>query len=233
MGDTELVKARLTVQAVLLLLEPEHGPVHHRPRNHPVSELVATVLSQHTSDRNSARAFRKLKETFGSWEAVANGDVELIARSIEVGGLSRVKAPRIRAMLTQILSERGSLDLEFLKEMPLEQAKAWLRKLPGIGPKSAAIVLCFSLGMPAMPVDTHVFRVAQRLGFLGPRTTPEQAHQVLEELVPPEKVYAFHVLLIDHGRRVCKARRPLCLGCVLGPHCPSRDRFLAEAASRA
>jgi len=208
MGDTEPVKARLTVQAVLSLLESEHGPVHHRPRNHPVSELVATVLSQHTSDRNSARAFRRLKETFGTWEAVANGDVELIARSIEVGGLSRVKAPRIRAMLTQILSERDSLNLEFLKEMPLEQAKAWLRKLPGIGPKSAAIVLCFSLGMPAMPVDTHVFRVAQRLGFLGPRTTPEQAHQVLEELVPPEKVYAFHVLLIDHGRRVCKASWP-------------------------
>jgi len=116
-GDTEPVKARLTVQAVLSLLESEHGPVHYRPRNYPIPELVATVLSQHTSDKNSARAFRGLKETFGTWEAVAKGDVELIARSIEVGGLSRVKAPRIRAMLAQILSERGSLDLEFLKEM--------------------------------------------------------------------------------------------------------------------
>jgi endonuclease-3 len=219
-----------TVEQVLLLLKGEYGPVRYSPHSDPVSQLVGTVLSQHTSDKNSGRAFRRLKETFGTWEEVAEGDVTLIAKSIEVGGLGRTKAPRIKAILRQIISERGSLDLEFLRDMPLAEAKAWLRKLPGIGPKSAAIVLCFSLGMPAMPVDTHVFRVARRLGFLGTKTTPEQAHEVLEEIVPPEKVYPFHVLLIRHGRQVCKARRPFCMRCVLGDICPSRDRFLAEAA---
>ena len=106
--------------------------------------------------------------------------------------------------------------------MPLSEAKAWLKRLPGVGPKTAAIVLCFSLGMPAMPVDTHVFRVARRLGFVGPKASAEQAHDILEAVVPDEDVYRFHMLLISHGRTTCKARRPLCLECVLGEICPSR-----------
>lgn len=106
--------------------------------------------------------------------------------------------------------------------MPLEEAKAWLRDLPGIGPKSAAVVLCFSLGMPAMPVDTHVYRVARRLGLLSPNTTVEQAHHLLEGMVRPEEVFPFHIYLINHGRRVCKAQRPLCQACVLAHGCPSR-----------
>ena len=219
------------VGQVLALLGREYGPVRRRRRLDPVSELVAVILSQNTSDANSHRAFRRLKEVFGSWEEVARGDVALIASSIQAGGLSRIKAPRIKAALQRILEERGSLELEFLRYMPLKEAKAWLRRLPGVGPKSAAIVLCFSLGMPAMPVDTHVFRVARRLGFLGPKATPEKAHDILEETVPPEEVYPFHLLLIAHGRRSCKARRPLCAGCVLGSICLSRDRFLAEGLS--
>ena len=216
------------VQQTLALLESEYGPVRYRQRLDPVSELVGTILSQNTSDTNSHRAFRSLREAFGSWEEVMHGDVRLIAESIQRGGLGHIKAPRIQAVLRRIIEERGSLDLEFLRDMPLQEAKAWLQKLPGVGPKTAAIVLCFSMGLPAMPVDTHVHRVAKRLGLIGPRTTPEQAHDLLEELVPPESVYPFHVLLITHGRRTCKARRPLCVECVLGHICPSHDQFLSE-----
>ncbi len=213
-------------QEVLRLLAADQGPIRWRARYDPVSELMFTVLSQHTSDLNAERAFHRLMESFGSWEAVAQGDVERIAQCINVGGLARVKAPRLKAILNRILELRGALDLSFLKEMSLEEAKAWLRGLPGVGPKTAAVVLCFSLGMPAMPVDTHVYRVAKRLGFIGEKTTPEQAHDILERMVEPEQVFAFHVHLITHGRRVCKASRPLCHQCVLAYGCPSRQQYL-------
>ena len=232
MADVKINEARKdtppTVVKVLRLLSQEYGPVRYRQRLDPVSELVGTILSQNTSDVNSHRAFRSLREAFPSWEEVMQGDVRQIADSIQRGGLGHIKAPRIQTVLGRILEERGSLDLEFLRDMPLQEAKEWLKKLPGVGPKTAAIVLCFSLGMPAMPVDTHVFRVGKRLGLVGPKTTAEQAHDLLEEIVPPENVYPFHVLLITHGRRTCKARRPLCGECVLGDFCPSRDHFLAD-----
>ena len=211
----------LTGQEVLARLEKEYGPVQWQPRYDPASELVSTILSQHTSDVNSGRAFKRLMETFGTLEAVAEGDVELIARCINVGGLARIKAPRIKNVLNRILELRGSLDLSFLKEMPLLEAQAWLQSLQGIGPKSAAVILCFSLGMPAMPVDTHVHRVAKRLGLIESKTTAEQAHPILEQMVAPEQVFPFHVYLITHGRRVCKAPRPLCHMCILADRCPS------------
>ena len=210
-----------TAPEVLTRLEQEYGPVQWKPRYDPVLELVFTVLSQHTSDKNSGRAFKQLMGTFGTLEAVATGDVELIARSINVGGLGHIKAPRIKNILNRILELRGSLDLSFLKELPLSEAKAWLRNLPGIGPKSAAVILCFSLGMPAMPVDTHVYRVAKRLGLIGPKTTAEQSHETLEKMIAPQQVFPFHVHLITHGRQVCKASRPLCHRCILADRCPS------------
>ena len=161
-------------------------------------------------------------DTFDSLQAVAAGDTELIAQCINVGGLAKIKAPRIKQVLNLILEDVGSLDLSFLKEMPLEEAKGWLRRLPGIGPKSAAVILSFSLGMPAMAVDTHIYRVSKRLGLIGPKTNYEQAHDILEQAVEPEHVFPFHMALITHGRRVCKAPRPLCHQCVLAHACPSR-----------
>ena len=213
---------------VLRRLEEAYGPIAWRPRLDPVSELVFTILSQHTSDLNAERAFRRLLEEFGSWEAVAQGDVGRIAACITVGGLAQQKAPRLRAVLRTIQERRGALDLSFLKDLPLEEAKAWLRALPGVGPKTAAVVLCFSLGMPAMPVDTHVYRVARRLGLIGPRVTPEQAHDALERMVPPDRVFAFHVALITHGRRTCKAPRPQCARCVLRHGCPTAPLYLGQ-----
>lgn len=210
---------------VIELLEREQGQVRWSQRYDPVSELVFTVLSQHTSDLNAERAFKRLRTTFGSWDAVASGDVGVIEECIRVGGLARVKAPRIKQLLNKIVELRGELNLDFLKGLPLDEAKAWLRQLPGIGPKTAAVVLAFSLGMPAMPVDTHVYRVSKRLGLINNKTSAEDAHEILEKMVAPEEVYPFHVLLITHGRRVCKAQWPLCHQCALAERCPSRVMF--------
>ena len=217
---------QVTAEDVLSLLGGEYGPIQWEPRLDPASELVSTVLSQHTSDINSERAFQNLMDTFGSLEAVAEADVERIAEAVRMGGLARVKAPRIKAVLQQVIKEQGSLDLDFLREMPLAEAKAWLTRLPGVGPKTAAIILCFALGMPAMPVDTHIHRVSKRLGLIGPKVSADAAHDILEAMVKPEEVFAFHVFLIAHGRRVCKAQRPQCLSCVLAWGCPSRDEYM-------
>ena len=216
----------LATDEVLERLAPEYGPANWRPRYDPVSELVFTVLSQHTSDVNSEKAYRRLLDAFGSWEAVAHGDEAAIAERIRMGGLAQIKAARIKAILNRILALRGSLNLDFLRELPLAEAKAWLTALPGVGPKTAAVVLCFALGMPAMPVDTHVDRVAKRLGLIDAKTTAHQAHDLLEAMVPPQQVFPFHVYLITHGRRVCKAQRPLCERCVLLDGCPTgRERL--------
>ena len=212
----------ITSADVLRLLGSEYGSAYPGPRNAPVSELVLAILSQHTSDINSDRAFGQLIGHFGCLEHVMEADIEEIAWYINVGGLAKIKAPRLKQVLKLIWERNGSLDLSFLSEMPLHDAKAWLRELPGIGPKLAAVILCFSLGMPAMAVDTHVYRVSQRLGLIGPKTSVEDAHDVLEKAVSPDQVYPFHVCLITHGRKVCKAPRPLCNECVLAYVCPSR-----------
>ena len=214
---------QVTPRDVMSLLGAEYGPMEWQPRYDPASELVYTILSQHTSDINSERAFRTLMATFGSLEAVAAADAGDIENAIRSGGLAKTKAPRIKAILNEVMRKVGSYDLTFLAEMPLDEAKAWLKELDGVGPKTAAIILCFSLGLPAMPVDTHIYRVARRLGFFGPKVSAEQAHDILEPMVEPEDVFAFHLYLINHGRQVCKARRPRCAECVLAWGCPSRD----------
>lgn len=207
------------------LLAEEYGPVQWEPRYEPAEELVYTILSQHTSDLNSGRAFSRLMDRFGSLTGVAAASEEEVRDAIWTGGLAKIKAPRIKEILCKIYREVGSYDLSFLGEMPLGEAKEWLKCLPGIGPKSAAVVLCFSLGMPAMPVDTHIYRVAKRLGLIGKKVTVEKAHDVLEGLVSPGDIFPFHVYLINHGRKICKALQPLCDQCVLKETCPSRNNF--------
>ena len=202
-----------------------YGPFKEEPRLDPAHEAVFTILSQHTSDINSSRAFGLLMERFGSLEAVAKGNVADIEDAISPGGLARIKAPRIKEFLNRVIELNRSLDLSFLREMPLEEAKAWLRQLPGIGPKSAGIVLNFALGMPAMAIDTHIYRVCQRLKFIGPKVSADKAHEILEAAVAPDQVFQFHVSMINHGRRVCKAQRPLCDECVVAETCPSRSQI--------
>lgn len=216
---------------ILKRLAPKYGPLSWHPRYDPVSELVFTVLSQHTSDLNSEKAFHRLHHAFGSWDAVADSDDQTIARCIRTGGLAQVKAPRIKAILNRILELRSCLDLDFLRDLPLSEAKTWLMALPGVGPKTAAVVLCFALGMPAMPVDTHIHRVTKRLGLIDAKTTADQAHDLLEAMVAPEEVFAFHIYLITHGRRTCKAQRPLCQDCVLLDSCPTGRERLGVSGS--
>jgi endonuclease-3 len=213
----------MTIDEIIHLLGQEYGLPQWRARTDPLSELLGAILSQNTSDVNSRRAFESLVSTFSTWERVTEASVDEIAEAIECGGLSRIKAPRIKAILEGILQDHGSLDLGFLGELPLPEAKAWLQALPGVGPKTAGCVLLFSLGRSVLPVDTHVYRVSQRLGLIDSRVSPEQAHQLLEELVPSQAFYQFHLNILAHGRGVCRAQHPLCHDCVLKEGCPANS----------
>jgi len=214
------------------LLAETYGTTRWRRHDDPLSELVSTVLSQHTSDTNTARAFASLRATFGNWEEIRTAPVERVEAAIRSGGLAHVKATRIQRLLDALLAQFGHLSLDDLESMDLERARAFLVGLPGVGPKTTACVLLFSLGMPALPVDTHVHRVALRLGLIPPNTSAEAAHQLLEPLLGADRdrVYAFHMNPIAHGRAICRARNPLCHACPLKEHC---DYFLRSRRDRA
>jgi endonuclease-3 len=220
-------KARrpLTPARIIELLDAEYGEAPQRVRRDATAELVLTLLSQNTSDTNSERAYDRLLDAFPEWHSLLDADVKAIERAIRPGGLAPTKAPRIQAMLQEVWSRRGSFDLSFLREQPLEEARTWLRSLPGVGPKTAACVLLFSLGMPALPVDTHVHRVAKRLGLVPEKASAERAHELLEPTLKPEQIYPFHMQLIRHGRRICSAQRPKCPVCALRAGCPSAVTF--------
>lgn len=203
------------------LLEEEYGrpALSDRDRLRPLDELVMTILSQHTSDANSYRAFQSLKRRFPSWEEARDAGEGEIAEAIKSGGLAGMKAPRIKSLLQWVSEQYGSMDLDFLARMSLQEARELLLKIQGVGPKTAACVLLFSCDLPAFPVDTHVHRVSRRLGIIPPKMSANDAHLFLEAVVPPEEVYPFHVNLIRHGRQVCKAPRPHCERCILAPLC--------------
>jgi len=207
-----------TILHIHNLLLSEYGDHAWRPRD-PVATLVSTILSQNTNDVNRDRAFDQLEEHFPTWEAVRDAPVRELIEAIRPAGLAPTKAPHIQEALRRITIEQGELSLDFLAGLPLEEARAWLRALPGVGPKTAAIVLLFAFGRPAFPVDTHIHRVARRLGLIPGRATRERAHELLEALIPPAIYYPFHINLIAHGRAVCHAHDPACARCILQPHC--------------
>ena len=216
----------LSPKEIVERLSTLYGEPVWRPRGDAVTELVLTILSQNTSDTNSGRAFLRLRSRFPTWEELLAADLAEIEAEIQVGGLARIKAPRIKAALQDIWQRCGSFDLSFLREMPLSEAKEWLRSLPGVGPKTAACVLMFALGRPALPVDTHVHRVSQRLGLVPAKAGAAEAHELLEAMLEPEEIYPFHVSLIEHGRRLCRAQRPLCPECPLRDRCPTAPLYL-------
>jgi endonuclease III len=225
------------IPEIVARLDDAYGIPPWRPHGDAVAELVLTILSQNTSDANSGRAFARLLEAFPTWEDVASAPLAALVAAIQPGGLAPTKAPRIQAALRDIEARAGGFDLGFLREMPLDEAREWLRTLHGVGPKTAACVLLFALGRPAMPVDTHVFRVAGRLELIPARAgkaamTAEKAHALLEGAVPPERFYAFHIGLIKHGRRICTAQRPRCPDCVLRDLCPAAGLYYPEAADK-
>ena len=204
----------------------EYGEPAWRPHLDPVSELVSTILSQNTNDDNRDVAFERLRSQFPTWQQVRDADADAVIEAIRPAGLANQKGPRIQEALRRITQERGELELDFLAGWPVEDAKDWLNSINGVGPKTAAIVLLFSLGLPAFPVDTHVHRVTKRLGLIGPKVSREKAHEELESLVPEEDYYSFHLNLIRHGRETCTSRNPKCDECALRDLC---DYYQSQA----
>lgn len=214
------------VAFVLAALRDLYGVPDWTPRRPPTDELVLTILSQHTSDLNAERAFDALVARFPDWDAVAGAPVEAVAAAIVGGGLAQQKAPRIQAALRQIHAERGDYRLDFLGAMDPREARDWLTRLDGVGPKTASVVLLFCFGLPLMPVDTHVHRVITRIGLIPPGTPADRAHDAALEVFPRDRMYEAHVNLITHGRRTCGARKPACWRCPVAPRC----RYLDPAA---
>jgi endonuclease-3 len=200
------------------LLDVYGEPEWRRPLP-PLDELISTILSQNTNDRNRDRAFDALQARFPSWEAVRDAPLEAVIEAIRPAGLANQKARRIQEVLREITRLRGALELDFLQDLPLEEARSWLMQFKGVGPKTAAIVLLFSLGRPAFPVDTHIYRVSGRIGLRPAEMTVEETHAWLESLLPPETWYAAHLNLIRLGREVCQARRPQCDCCPIREFC--------------
>ncbi|GAP12567.1 predicted EndoIII-related endonuclease [Longilinea arvoryzae] len=182
-----------------------------------LDELVSTILSQNTNDRNRDLAFNNLRARFPTWEAVRDAQPGQVVEAIRIAGLGNQKGPRIQAVLRQISAERGSLDLSFLADLPVAEAMAWLTRFNGVGPKTASIVLVFSLGKPAFPVDTHIYRVTGRIGLRPEKMSVEDAHSYLAAQFPPAEYGPAHLNLIHLGREICHARKPDC------PRCPLKD----------
>ncbi len=217
------------VREVHRRLAATYGPLHAPEKLDPLEELILTVLSQNTNDLNRDRAFAAMRARFPTWEALADAPEEALEEAIRPGGLSNIKARRILAILHEIRERQdGSLDLSWMQAASSKRVAAYLLSLPGVGPKTVACVLGFSLGRPALPVDTHVYRVALRLGFFGPETDAIRAHALMERFVPPRLRLPMHVGMIRHGRAICRPGRPACEACPLQDLCPSAPRFLSE-----
>jgi len=194
-------------------------PVWKTPTHTALDELIDCILSQSTNDANRDKAFAALKANFADWDAVMNAETQTVIAAIKPAGLANQKAPRIQDVLRTIYAERGQLSIDFLREMPLEDARSWLTALDGVGPKTAAIVLCFAFGLPAFPVDTHIYRVGQRIGFISPKMNADKAHPHMEAIIPGNDHYHFHLQMIWHGRQICTARRAMCERCPLTHVC--------------
>lgn len=203
---------------VIEILESIYGVPEARSMD-PVDLLVMTILSQNTSDINSGRAFEQLKSRFRSYTEILNASEEEIADAIRPGGLAEIKAARIKGALKRLREDFGSVDLSQLQMMSAEEARRYLTSIPGIGPKTASVLMLFGFGMPAMPVDTHVHRVSKRIGLVPEGASVEETQRILERITPREKYLSLHINLIRHGRLVCKARNPLCNRCELRDLC--------------
>jgi endonuclease-3 len=224
---------RRRVSAIQDALRRYYGKPRNLPHHAPLDELVLTVLSQNTNDRNRDVAYTRLRRSFPDWRAVAEAPPEAVEEAIRPGGISKVKSRRIQAMLHVIEHETGILDLDWLAGAPRERAFEFLERLPGVGRKTAACVLLFSFDRPELPVDTHVYRVSSRLALVRPKAPFEEAHETMRNLVDPRDVYEVHVNMLRHGRRLCTAQRPACPECPLLRMCPfGRELRAAEARAR-
>ncbi len=213
------MKREEKIGRVIQLLKKEYGEHSYRERGDPLDVLVETILSQNTSDKNSSRAFSNLKKKYPNWELVMKADSRAIQKVIHSGGLPGIKARRVKHALVEINRRRGKLTLDFLREMPPEEAMRFLRSIKGIGPKTAAVLLIFRFNKPIMPLDTHNLRVAKRLGIIPQKMSSEKAHELMNRLVPNKEKKSLHINFILHGRTVCTAQRPKHEECILRGLC--------------
>lgn len=203
---------------IVPLLEETYGRKHWK-RHDGMDELISCILSQSTTDANRDRGFDALKRQYPTWEQVHHAPQDELVETIRPAGLANSKTPYIQGSLAAIFEERGEYNIDFIEEMPVDEAKKWLQNLPGVGPKTAAIVLCFAYNRPAFPVDTHVHRTGKRIGLLPEKINANNAHDYMEAIIPDEEFYAFHLQLIYHGRALCKARNPQCENCPINQFC--------------
>ena len=214
-------------------LRRRFGELEPPRRTDPLDELILTVLSQHTSDLNAERAFGSLRARFPTWRQLVAARSRSVADAIRSGGLANTKAPRIQSILREIHRREGRYDLAWMEDATDEEIRSYLVSLPGVGPKTAAVVLAFALGRAAIPVDTHVHRVTKRLGLVPARSTAEKADRALHDAVPPTLRVPLHVGLIRLGREICKAGRPRCEECPLMDLCPTAPKYLVGQVKQA
>lgn len=210
---------RQRLHEIMDILKENYGVPEASGRKDPVDSLITTILSQNTNDVNRDKAKKKLDQTFSSFQEILDADVEEVEEAIRIAGLGPTKAKRIQNFLKTIKEEQGDFTLEHVNDMEKQEAKDYLQKFPGIGPKTAAVTLCFAFDLPVMPVDTHVHRLARRLELIPESTSRSKAHDILEKEVPDNRIYEFHINLIKHGRAVCKARNPKCQESFLAEYC--------------
>jgi endonuclease III len=225
------------VERVRGRLRAVYGVPRMAPHGHPIAELVLTVLSQSTNDRNRDVAFLRMRERFPSWEAVRDAPVDALERAIRPGGISRVKSARIQAILRAIAADPRDppheLSLDWIRGAPIAESREYLTALPGVGRKTAACVLLFTYGLREVPVDTHVMRVSQRLSLLPHGASSQELHDRMLALTPPGAELELHVNLLRHGRRTCYARTPDCPRCALARMCPSRRLYVGPSRAAA
>lgn len=223
LNETDLARKLKLEQVSRRLFEYFGEPDWHEPLE-AVDELVCTILSQNTNDINRDIAFRALKSRYNSWQEVMDADSAELQYVIRVAGLAQQKGPNIQAALTAISEKNGAIDLDWLKDLDSEEARDWLVNLKGVGPKTAAIVMVFALGMPAFPVDTHIYRVSGRIGLRPEKLNVEKTHEYLEAIGNPADFGHLHLNLISLGRQFCLARKPKCTGCPLLDLCDYPDK---------
>lgn len=221
-----LARRKAKYAPIAAALTEVYGELDWSRNQDGMDELISCILSQSTNDLNRDRAFARLKERFPNWEGARFAALDDLIDAVRPAGLANQKAPRIQDALAIIYDKAGEYSIDFLNDLPLDEAKAWLVSLKGIGPKTAAIVLCFAYGRPAFPVDTHIFRVCKRVGFLPQKLSADDAHPVMEAIAPPADYYQFHIQVIQHGRDTCRARKPACERCAISGHC---DYFANES----
>jgi endonuclease III len=213
-----LEERRAKVAPIAKELEALYGRKNYKPHD-GMDELVSCILSQNTTDASRDKAFFAMKAKYNSWLEVQEAPRDELIDVVRPAGLSNSKAPNIQATLREILRQRGEHNIDFIQDLAPQEAIDWLMSFPGVGRKTASIVLCFAFNMPAFPVDTHVLRVGQRIGFLTPKINADNAHVLMEALVPASEYYSFHLQIIYHGRKICQARAPQCDSCPIQNYC--------------